>query len=50
MYVTTKDGEGYCTRVGEYDDVTDIVIRPDMYGRDVVIEFEYEYDTKTSGD
>lgn len=48
MYVTGKDGEGHCMRVGEYDDVTDIVIRPDMFGKDVVIEFEYE--TKTSAE
>lgn len=47
MYATTRDGEGHCMKVGEYNDITDIVIRSDMFGRDVVIEFEY--DTKKSG-
>lgn len=42
MYVTAKDGEGHTMKVGEYDDITDVVIHTNMFSNNVEISFEYD--------
>jgi hypothetical protein len=42
VYATTKDGQGYVQKIGEYKDIEDIEIRTSMFARDVLIEFKEE--------
>ncbi len=40
MYATSKDGEGFVEKVGEYEDVDDIRIRVGLFADDVVLTLE----------
>lgn len=42
VYATTEKGQGFTTKIGEYDSVYDIQIRIDMFDKDVVINIEEE--------
>ncbi len=38
-YATDKDGDGHVMKIGEYDDMDEIVLRVGHFGEDVVITF-----------
>ena len=40
LYATTEDGYGYPMSIGEYEFIDDITIRPEMFGKGVVITIE----------
>ena len=40
VYATTDNGDGYVTKIGEYDSVEQIQIRIGTFAKDVVISFE----------
>ena len=42
MYATTKDGEGFVEKIGEFDNIYEVEIRCGMFDKDVVISFEEE--------
>jgi len=46
MYATTKEGDGFVSQVGEYEDWEEISIRCGMFADDVVITFSIENDEK----
>ena len=48
LYVTTENGEGYVTKVGEYDDVDEIEIRVNTFAPNVVFHIEKDYDDENN--
>jgi hypothetical protein len=42
VYATTNYGNGYVTKMGEYDSIEEIEIHIDMFAKNVIISFEYE--------
>lgn len=44
LYVTGENGEGYVTKVAEYDDIEEIEIRANVYAPNVVFHIEKDYD------
>ena len=42
LYATTKDGNGYVSIIGKYEDLSDIEIRVGMFADDVVLTIEEE--------
>ena len=42
VYTTTDNGDGFVSKIGEYDTVEEIEIRIGTFDKDVVISFEYE--------
>ena len=42
VYATEDNGDGHVTKIGEYDDVSEIFIRTSLYGENVVITIEEE--------
>jgi hypothetical protein len=41
-YATSKDGNGYVEKIGEYESPDEIEIRVGLFADDVVISFEEE--------
>ena len=41
-YATNKDGKGYVVKIGEFDDIGDVVIRVSHFAQDVMITFELD--------
>lgn len=46
LYATGNKGEGYVQKIGEYDDISDIEIRIEMFAKDVVINIEEEHENR----
>jgi hypothetical protein len=44
VYATTKNGEGYVTKIGEYESVDEISIRIGTFAKDVLITIEEQTD------
>jgi len=42
VYATTDNGDGYVTKIGEYEYMEEIQIRIGTFSKDVVITFETE--------
>lgn len=44
VYATDDDGEGRVMKIGEYEQVDDIILKVGMFSKDVVITIEEEHE------
>lgn len=42
MYATDKNGEGRVMEVGEFDSLEEVEVITNIFGKDVVLNFEYK--------
>ena len=47
VYATTNHGDGYVTKIGNYEDLEDIEVRVGTFSPDVVITIEKKYEKTT---